>query len=119
MAATYNDGTVAYGSRVITINSVAFVADNINVTRPTKAVDRTNELGEPSGSVGIADFVTMTAQLQLADTLVEPENGQTTAALTFDTSIGAETFFVTSVGRAEVKDGETKVNVSFKKKYGA
>jgi hypothetical protein len=117
MAATYNDGTVQYGSRSLTINAVAYVADNITVNRPSKAVDRTNNLGEPTGSVGIADFVTGSCTLQLAaDATAEPTNGLTFAT-TFDSGIGSETFYLTSVSRAEVKDGEKKINVTFKKKY--
>ncbi len=117
MAPAYNDGTVQYGSRVLTINAVAYAADNININRPTKAVDRTNQLGEPSGSVGIADFVTGSATLQLAaDATAEPTNGLT-FTVTFDAGIGAETFYLSSVSRAEVKDGEKKINVTFKKKY--
>lgn len=119
MAAVYNDGTIQYATRVLTINSVAYVADSVSVNRPTKAIDRTNQLGEPSGSVGVADFVTGTATVQLAaDDTVEPENGQTFAS-TFDATIGAETFYVTNVGRAESKDSEKKVTISFKKKYNA
>ena len=90
MAATYNDGTVQYGSKVLTINAVTYAADNITVNRPTKAVDRTNELGEPSGSVGIADFVAGSCTLQLASgSTAEPANGLTFAA-TFDSGIGSE-----------------------------
>lgn len=117
MAAVYNDGTVQYGSRVLTFNSVAYVADNINVNRPTKAIDRTQQLGEPSGSVGIADFATLSATLQLAaDATAEPQCGMLSAAVTFDATIGAEQFYLTNVGRAEVKDGEKKINVTAKKK---
>lgn len=113
----YNDGTVQYGSRVFTINSVAYVADNISVNRPTKEIERTNQIGEPSGSVGVAGFVSGSATLQLASgATVEPTAGQT-FAVTFDSGIGAETFFVTSPSRAETKDGEIKLNITFKKKY--
>lgn len=116
MAAVYNDGTVNYGTRVLTIATVAYVSDNVSVNRPTKAIDRTNALGEPSGSVGVADFITGSATVQLTTDGVEPENGQTFTE-TFDTSTGAETFYVTSVSRAESKDAEKKVTINFKKKY--
>ena len=66
MAAIYNDGTVAYGSKVLTINSVLFVAENIEVRRPIIKIERRNELHEPNGKVGIKDFVTGSATLQLA-----------------------------------------------------
>jgi hypothetical protein len=127
MSASYNDGTVQYGARTIAVQTSltstaaigTYVCDNINVSRPTKAVDRTNETGEPTGSVGIPDFVTGTATLQLADTSAkEPANGNVFAVI-FDTTISTETFILTNIGRAEVKDAEKKISVSFKKKYGA
>lgn len=113
----YNDGTVQYGSRVLTINAIAYVADNITVNRPTKEIDRTNEIGEPSGSVGVAGFVTGSATLQLASgSTAEPQGGNT-FAVTFDATIGAETFYITSPGRSEGQATEKKINVTFKKKY--
>lgn len=114
----YNDGTVQYGCRVLTINGNPYVADNLSINRPTKAIDRTNEIGEPSGSVGVADFVTGSAQIQLASgSTVEPIIGNTTSAITLDAAIGAETFYVTSVSRAESKESEKKFNITLKKKY--
>lgn len=127
MSAVYNDNNVQYGSRTIAIQTSltsttaigTYVADNININRPTKAVDRTNQLGEPSGSVGIADFVTGTAQVQLADgSAKEPQSGNVWSD-TMDSTIGAETFIITQVSRAEVKDGEKKISITFKKKYGS
>lgn len=136
MSALYNDGTVQYGSRALVIRQSngstlrgaagGYVCDNITVNRPSKAVDHTNELGEPTGSVGIADFVTGTLTAQLADDTT-PEI-QTGDRIYCDASVGNNTpldgainekFFVTSVGRALTKDGEVKLNVSFKKQYGA
>lgn len=114
----YNDGTVQYGTRVLTINSVAYVADNISLSRPTTIIERTDNIGEPSGSVGVNKFVTFTATLQIASgSTAEPQNGQTTSPITFDTLIGAETFYVHSVNRAESKDAEKKFNATFIKKY--
>lgn len=117
MAAQFNDGTVQYASRVLTIASVPFVADNISVNRPSKSIKRTNELGEPSGSVGVADFVEGSATLQLATgSVAEPQAGQT-FTITFDATIGSETFYIMSPGRVEQKDSEKKINVTFIKKY--
>lgn len=126
----YNDGTVQYGSRIWIIRDfdavtlyATCVADNISVNRSTKAVDRTNEIGEPSGSVGVAEFITGSAQLQLASSSTkEPLCGQliicnTTVNAQIDATIGNETFFITSVARAESKESEKKWNITFKKKY--
>lgn len=134
MAAVYNDGTVQYGSRSWVIHASlgppvergTYVCDNITINRPTKAVDRTNQLGEPSGSVGIADFVTGSATVQLVDSNAkEPQcgdriicDGEIGYNVNLDATIGDESFFITSANRVEVKDAEIKINITFKKKYG-
>lgn len=117
MAASYNDGTVQYGSRVVTINAVAYVADNIEITRPTNIIERTQEAGEPSGWVAVPGFPTGTATLQLASgATVIP-----TLGLTFSTDFGAgaETWAIVEVGQPEAKDAEKKVNITFRKDIAA
>ena len=47
MAAAYNDGSLPYGSQVLNINSVNYVAEQIDVSRPTKKIKRYNAVGEP------------------------------------------------------------------------
>lgn len=135
MSATYNDGTVQYGARTWVVHHYpesvetargTYDCDNISINRPTKSIDRTNQLGEPTGSVGIADFVTGTATFQLASSsTAEPRNGDKIICdgeaghnANIDSGIGDETFYITSVSRAESKDAEKKFNVSFKKAYG-
>lgn len=130
MSAAYNDGTVQYGSRIWIVKASdgstahdTYVADNISVNRPTKPLKRTNELGEPSGSVGVPDFVEGSAVFQLASSSTkEPLNGcqiicNTTVNAQLDSGIGSETFFISHVSRAETKDGEKKFNINFIKKY--
>lgn len=115
MSAFTNDGTVQYGSRVLTINGVDYVADNCEVTRPSKTIERTNEIDEPSGQVSYEGFVTGSATLQLATgSTVIPILGQE-----FSTTFGAssETFYIDSVTQPESKDAEKKVNITFRKKY--
>lgn len=112
-----NDGTVQQGSRVLSIDSVSYIAENIEVTRPTQIVERRSELGAPNGQAQIDDFVTGTATLQLATgATVIPENGDTFAT-TFVTAIGSETFFLSEVGQPETQGEAKKVNISFRKKY--
>lgn len=124
MAASYNDNTIQYGTHDLNIiypNSVSmgvFVCDNITINRPTKVIQRTDNLGEPTGSVGVPDFVNGSGTMQLANaSSVEPAAGCT---FTENFQVGvAETFFIHSVGLATTKDGEKKVPFSFIKKYGA
>jgi len=117
MSAFKNDGSVQYGSRVLTINSVAYVADNVAVERPSKIIERTNEIDEPSGWVGYAGFVSGTAQIQLASGATVIPVAGFTFSTTFVASIDAETFTLTDVSQPEEKGGEKKVNISFKKNY--
>jgi hypothetical protein len=117
MSEKWNDGAIPYGSRVVTISTVTYVANNIRVRRPTKQIKRTNELDEPSGSVGVEDFVEGSAELQLAtSSTAEPQNGMT-FDLTLDATIGEETFILSEVERPEEKSADKKLNVNFIKQY--
>lgn len=121
MAAFKNDSTVQYGSRVLTIGSadkgaggVTYVADNITIERGSKTIERTNELDEPSGQVSYKTFVTGSATLQLASgSTVIPEQGFEFEA-TFVTAIGAKEYYIDSVSQPETKDGEKKINITFR-----
>jgi hypothetical protein len=115
MAAFKNDGSIPYGSKVLTINSVAYVAENFDVTRDAKTIDRENEVGEPSGQIGIATVPTATATLQLATTsTVQPLQGNT-CSVTCDSVIGAETWIVWTTSRVFAKDEAQKITVTFRK----
>lgn len=117
MAAIKNDGTVPYGSVVLTINAVTYVAESFNVTRPTTKIERLNELNEPNGKVTIANFVTGTAVLQLATTsTVIPAAGQE-FSLTLDSAIGSETFYVTDREQPLSQGEAKKCSITFDKKY--
>src|SRR5262245_21938142 len=112
-----NDGTIPYGTRVLTINSVTYVAEQIEVRRPTFTIERRNQLNQPSGQVIDDDFVTGTATLQLATgSTAIPTNGQTFAT-TF--AAAEETFIISEVGQPEEQGAEKKVTISFRKKYNA
>lgn len=132
MAAFKNDGTVQYGSAVLAIGTVAagnpptvssttnYVADNISISRPSKTIERTNELDEPSGQVSYAGFVTGSATLQLAtsSTLV-PVLGKGFSFTSYDPDgdgdTDAEVFYIDSVETPYAKDQERKVNITFRK----
>lgn len=115
MAVIYNDGTVQYGSQVLVIPKTTgsnYVADDIEITQPTNVIERTDELGEPSGQVLVAGFVTGTATLQLATGITPPDLGDLLTIATVD-------YIVSEVGATEVKDGEKKCRISFRKKVSA
>jgi hypothetical protein len=117
MAAFKNDGTVQYGSRVLTINSVAYIAENVTVSRPGITIERKSELDEPNGQVSYAGFVTGSATLQLASgSTVIPVQGLSFST-TFVTSIGSETFYLDSVDQPESQGSAKTVGISFRKTY--
>lgn len=117
MSAAYNDGALPYGSRVLTIDSITYIAENFEFTRPTQSIQRRNQLNEPSGAVYVDDFATGNAILQLAAaTTAIPTTGQT-----FTTTVGSgsETFVLTEVGQPEAQGEAKKVNVNFALTYGS
>ena len=116
-----NDGSVQYGSRVLSTgaagSTVNYVAENLTINRPSKTIERTNEVDNPNGQVTYPTFVTGSATLQLADaTTPEPQIGTTFNPITLDTAIGAETFYISEVGRVEAQGAEKKLNVTLRKK---
>jgi hypothetical protein len=135
MAAFRNDGTVQYGSLVLAVGTVtagspptigttvSYVADNVEISRPGKTIERTNEIDEPSGQLSYAGFVTGSATIQLAtsSTLV-PGLGKGFTLTIFDTdnsgATDAEFFYIDSISTPLAKDGERKANITFRKIYG-
>lgn len=117
MSTSKNDGAIPYGSIVLTINSITYVADSFSISRPSKTIERTNETDLPSGQVSYDGFVTGSATLQLA-------SGSTAIPAmydTFTTSVSgtSETFYIDSVTQPLEKAGERKVNINFRKTYSA
>ena len=137
MAALKNDGTIPYGSKVLTIGGsaggliggtpagVLYVADNIELTRSTGAILRTNELGEPSGRVlykNDVDSFTCTLQLAASTTKIPQLGWETTVTFGDSDADGdvdsndAEIFYLDKIGMSFTKDGETKVSATFVEK---
>lgn len=114
MADFYNDGSLPYGSVVLTINSVTYVAENITTTIPLgTTIERRDEIGEPSGQVLVKGFETGSATLQLA-------TGSTATPAQFETfTHNSKTYIITEVSEPMQQDGENKVNISFRKKISA
>jgi hypothetical protein len=121
-----NDGAVQYGTRVLTIGSAAngtggttYVAENFSVNRPTKTIERFNEVDELNGQVTYVAPVTGSATLQLAASATpEPLLGWE-FQVTLDAGVGSETYYLSDVGRAEGQGTERKINVSFRKRVTA
>lgn len=104
--------TLPYGSRVITIGAVGYIANSFSVSEGLNVIERQNELGAPNGAVGIATARTGTAQLQLAlSTTAYPGRGDE-----FSTTVkgSAVTFFLTEAGFPEEAQGFKVVDISFR-----
>lgn len=103
-----------YGSRIVTINSVAYIANNFSVTRPTTLLERKTHLGAPNGARLLQNAKTGTADLQLATSATAiPGRGQE-----FDGEASDEVskWFITEVSDAQTNDGLRTVNISFREK---
>lgn len=103
------DGTQAFAipASPITINSVAYIAEDIDIQNPSKIVEIADANAVPIGQAIIPKNPTgtMTLQLATAATVVPPKGG------TF--MLVGGTWYVTDVGTA-FKQGEyTKVKCSF------
>jgi hypothetical protein len=112
--AVYNDGSLPYGSRLIQLTGSvtgAYVAESIEVTRPTTQIQRLDEIGEPNSAVYIRNWATGTATLQLATTAsLIPANG-CTFAVSFD--LTPEIFVITQVGQPETSTTDKKITITF------
>ena len=114
-AGTTNDGGLVFGSQVVTIDTVAYVAENISIDAPSTVIEQKDEYGVPSGQVIVEGFVTGTATLQLASSATTlPAIGD---AFQITTIGGTAVYFLVSqVGQAFSQDAETKCNISFRKR---
>ena len=104
--------TLPYGSRVVTIASVGYIANNFNTSSGLTLLERQNELGAPNGVVGIAQAATGNAKLQLATSAVAiPDAGDEFSATIDSTAI---TFFITERSLPEEQAGFKTVDISFR-----
>jgi hypothetical protein len=126
----YNDGGIPFGSWTLTIyigqRSIGgafqtargtYIVETIPIDRPLKIIRRTDEIGGPNGSVGVADFVTAEATIQLGtSSSLRIINGDYFTA-TFNATIGAENFFITNVKEPFEMQGYWKQDCSIIKAY--
>lgn len=98
------DGSMPYGSRVLTINAVAYKANNIQISRPFTEAEDQGITGVPGRRRATLNRAELSAELQLATSATAfPIFGQTFTD-TFDASVGAETFVLDPVPYDETND---------------
>src|SRR5436190_15349321 len=66
MANFANDGDIPFGSEVVTINGVEYVAEDIEPQEKATSIIRRNEINVPNGAVHIKDLTKAKMTLQLA-----------------------------------------------------
>ena len=124
----FNDGAIPYGSRIETFNRLngpgptgalgSYILEGIAITRGTKLIQRQDQIGGPTGTVGIPMHVTGSATAQLAATItVFLRNGDWFSD-TFDATLGVEYFFIYNVKHDETQEGVWKQTFDFVKAYG-
>jgi len=110
MSVLNNDGGGPFGSEVLTINSVTYVAEDLSFNRPTVKTDRRDEVNEPSDRILNTDFEEGTATLQLAaEATAIPTGGMT---FTRD----AVVYVITEVGEVINHADFMKVTIGFYKR---
>lgn len=121
MAAFINDGGIPYGSQVITLKATTaattgtdYIADSVDFSDPSKEINRTNQIDEPTGSVNYNDFQRATATLQFATTSTDTPIKGYVAALARNDGTTAW-YFVFDVSEPQAKGEDHKCNVTFKK----
>lgn len=109
MSNFYNDNNIPYGVPVVTIGSIGYIAESIELNRASKIIERTDGNDEPSGWIGIPGFDTGSALVQVAT----PGQAIPTRGVTF--SYKSSTWVVTEVGEPVAKDADWKVNLTIRK----
>jgi hypothetical protein len=114
MSLPYNPNSIPYGSRILTINSVAYIANNFRVNNDADILERKTELGAPNGFIMLRKPYTGTAELQLANTAIAFPN----ISLTFSAFVSAENanlnFAISGTGNPEVQDQIKLCDITFR-----
>lgn len=113
-----NDGNVPYGSYLVTVNSVGYVAENISPSRPSSIIERRDQLNAPSGQVIIPDFESATMTLQRPTTSQALPDIGDAAEFPSEAGLGTPTWYVSDVGAAYAAGDVQKFNVTARKAVG-
>ncbi len=108
----FQDGTEAFGipDSPITINSIAYIAEDINLAAGQQVVEIKNTGGVAKGQVLIPQTMTGTAKLQLATaTTVHPARNQ-------NFTLQSQVWLVETVGASYTQGAYTYVNITFREK---
>lgn len=102
MPLVFNDGNIPFGSQVVQINGVDYVAEEIEFTEKSTAIYRRDEVNVPNGGVYIQDLVTGKMTLQLASNTTPVPEGQSIVTMTFRGT--PRTWVITNVSQPQKQD---------------
>lgn len=103
-----SSANLPFGSEVLTIDSVTYIAENFNVTQSSVTAERQDEEGAPNGFALNVGPRSGTAQLQLATTSTAiPVVGHT---FTRNTIV----YVITEVGEQQSQSGFKVLPISFR-----
>ena len=112
MGLPYTTTSFPYGSRVLSVNGTAYIAENFDITGDTDEIARQTELGAPNGFALVKNPRKGTAVLQLATTSTSyVSEGDAFSTTHRGTSV---TFIITSASDPESSKSAKTQNVSFR-----
>ena len=98
------DGSMPYGSRILTINAVTYKVNSLTIPRATATAEDNDEAGNPNRKRWTATRHVLTAELQLATgSTVYPQFGNTFSG-TFDSNYGSENYVIVAADYEETND---------------
>ena len=103
-----------YGSRVLTISGVSYIANNFRTEKQGKLLERMTELGAPNGAVLIDAPYTGTSELQIQNTSIAFPNISMTFSARVDADNANYNFFITQVGVPETQDQWKNCDITFR-----
>lgn len=110
----FQDGTQVFGvgASPITIATVSYIAEDINITHPVQVTEIKDGNGSVIGQAHVPGNPTGTAKLQLAASTTAIPSAGTGATFTLNTV----NYYVTQVGEKYTQGAYAYVDISFTKK---
>lgn len=100
--------TLPFGSEVLSIDSVEYIAENLRLSQPSVTAERQDQVGGPNGFALNKAAKTGTATLQLATASTAiPQVGHQFTRATID-------YVLTDVGEEQSQNGFKTVPISFR-----
>lgn len=110
----YADGNFPFGSQIVTLNGIDYVAEEINFEEPTNEKDRHDQVGNVNAALYQSQKITGTMTLQLASLTTPIPNRFDIVNLIYRNAPKA--FLVVKVGQPQKFDDFRKIQVEIREK---